>query len=406
VGNKMLNRFVAQRSVWGWMQERRSRLLLLVLTLVLAVLTLSNAVSSPAIAQTPIDQLQKQQSDLERKRSTVTEQRNRVQRQEKAAQTKLGGIQTHIKATNAQISTNEQKLKAATTRLNKLQGDLAKVEAGYQQRQFATIARLKFLQRQQHIQGWAILLQSQNLNDFLDRRYQLQRVYKGDRQTLAALKVQSENIEKNRRAVSSQKNTVALLTQELLAQKSEFQAQADAQKSNISRLKQDRNALEDAEEQLSRDSENIAALIQERLDEQARKNIAVVIPSSGLMGYPTNGPITSPFGDRMHPILGYVRFHAGLDFGADYGSPIFAAQSGTVILAGWYGGYGQCVIVDHGNGTTTFYAHTSDLYVSEGETVQRGQAIAAIGTSGLSTGPHLHFEVRVGGEPVNPISYF
>jgi murein DD-endopeptidase MepM/ murein hydrolase activator NlpD len=402
----MLNRFVAQRSVWGWERGQRSRLLILAFALALAVLTIGGSITSPVVAQTPIDQLQKQQNALEQKRSTVTEQRNRVQRQEKAAQTKLGGIQTHIKATNAQISTNEQKLKAATTRLNKLQGDLAKVEAGYQQRQFATIARLKFLQRQQHIQGWAILLQSQNLNDFLDRRYQLQRVYKGDRQTLAALKVQSKNIEKNRRAVSSQKNAVALLTQELLAQKSEFQAQADAQKTNISRLKQDRNALEDAEEQLSRDSENIAALIQERLDEQARKNIAVVIPSSGLMGYPTNGPITSPFGDRVHPILGYVRFHAGMDFGADYGSPIFAAQSGTVILAEWYSGYGQAVIIDHGNGVTTLYGHTSDLYVSAGDVVRRGQVIATIGSSGFSTGPHLHFEVRVGGEPVNPVNYF
>jgi murein DD-endopeptidase MepM/ murein hydrolase activator NlpD len=399
----MLNRFVERQAVPGWIKGK-SRIAISALTIALALFILTT--SAPVVAQTPIDQLQRQQSDLERKRATVTEQRDRVRRQENAAQTKLGGIQTHIKATSAQISANEQKLKAANQRLSQLQSDLSKVEAGYQQRQFATIARLKFLQRQQHIQGWAILLQSQNLNEFLDRRYQLQRVYKGDRQTLATLKTQSEKIEKNRRAVSTQKNTVALLTQELLAQKSEFQAQANAQKNNIDRLKQDRNALEAAEEQLSNDSNNIAALIQQRMDEQARSRIAVVIPSTGLMGYPTNGPITSPFGDRMHPILGYVRFHAGLDFGADYGSPIFAAQSGTVILAGWYGGYGQCVIVDHGNSTTTFYAHTSDLYVSEGESVQRGQAIAAIGTSGLSTGPHLHFEVRVGGEPVNPVNYF
>lgn len=403
-----MNRFVERQAVPGWTvpgwTKGKSPIAILALTIALALFILTT--SAPVAAQTPIDQLQRQQSDLERKRATVTEQRDRVRRQEKAAQAKLGGIQTHIKATSAQISANEQKLKAANQRLSQLQSDLSKVEAGYQQRQFATIARLKFLQRQQHIQGWAILLQSQNLNEFLDRRYQLQRVYKGDRQTLAALKNQSEKIEKNRRAVSTQKNTVALLTQELLAQKSEFQAQANAQKTNIDRLKQDRSALEAAEEQLSNDSNNIAALIQQRMDEQARSRIAVVIPSTGLMGYPTNGPITSPFGDRMHPILGYVRFHAGLDFGADYGSPIFAAQSGTVILSGWYGGYGQCVIVDHGNGTTTFYAHTSELYVSEGESVQRGQAIAAIGTSGLSTGPHLHFEVRVGGEPVNPVNYF
>ena len=399
----MLNRFARQPSIrrlfqgWG----------LFALSLVFALVWISVGSSMvPTLAQTPIDQLQQQQGDLERQRSTVTEQRDRIQRQEDSAQTKLGGIQTHIKATTTQISANQKKLQDASQRLNKLQSNLASVEAGYQQKQSATIARLKFLQRQQHVQGWAVLLQSQNLNEFFDRRYQLQRVYQGDRQTLTALKVQSDKIATQRRAVSTQKNTVALLTQELLAQKSQFQAEADTQKTNINRLRQDRGALEAAEDQLSKDSENIAALIQQRLAEQTRSNIAAVLPSTGLMGYPCNGPITSPFGDRMHPILGYVRFHAGLDFGADYGSPIFATKAGTVILAGWYGGYGQAVLIDHGGGVTTLYGHTSDLYVSEGDTVQRGQAIATIGSSGLSTGPHLHFEVRVSGEPVNPISYF
>jgi len=399
----MLNRFARQPSIRRLFQGRG----LFALSLVFALVWISVGSSMvPTLAQTPIDQLQQQQSDLERQRSTVTEQRDRIQRQEDSAQTKLGGIQTHIKATTTQISANQKKLQDASQRLNKLQSNLASVEAGYQQKQSATIARLKFLQRQQHVQGWAVLLQSQNLNEFFDRRYQLQRVYQGDRQTLTALKVQSDKIATQRRAVSTQKNTVALLTQELLAQKSQFQAEADTQKTNINRLRQDRGALEAAEDQLSKDSENIAALIQQRLAEQTRSNIAAVLPSTGLMGYPCNGPITSPFGDRMHPILGYVRFHAGLDFGADYGSPIFAAQAGTVILAGWYGGYGQAVLIDHGGGVTTLYGHASDLYVSEGDRVQRGQAIATIGSSGLSTGPHLHFEVRVSGEPVNPISYF
>ena len=399
----MLNRFARQPSIRRLFQGRG----LFALSLVFALVWISVGSSMvPTLAQTPIDQLQQQQGDLERQRSTVTEQRDRIQRQEDSAQTKLGGIQTHIKATTTQISANQKKLQDASQRLNKLQSNLASVEAGYQQKQSATIARLKFLQRQQHVQGWAVLLQSQNLNEFFDRRYQLQRVYQGDRQTLTALKVQSDKIATQRRAVSTQKNTVALLTQELLAQKSQFQAEADTQKTNINRLRQDRGALEAAEDQLSKDSENIAALIQQRLAEQTRSNIAAVLPSTGLMGYPCNGPITSPFGNRMHPILGYVRFHAGLDFGADYGSPIFAAQAGTVILAGWYGGYGQAVLIDHGGGVTTLYGHASDLYASEGDRVQRGQAIATIGSSGLSTGPHLHFEVRVSGEPVNPISYF
>jgi murein DD-endopeptidase MepM/ murein hydrolase activator NlpD len=390
----MLNRFVAPLS-----QGLSLRLIVFGFVLLLVL------PASSLFAQTPIDQLQQQQKTIEQRRSTVTEQRDRVHKQERSAQTKLGGIQTHLRTTTAQISVNEKKLKDASQRLNQLQKNLAVAESDFQSQQFATVARLKFLQQQRGATGWALLLQSQSLNEFLDRRYQLQRVFAADRKTLASLKDQSQKIEKQRRAVANQKNEIALLTQELHLQKSEFQAQANVQKANIDRLKKDRSALEAAEEQLARDSENIAALIQTRLTDQARRS-GVAIQSTGLMGYPCNGPITSPFGERVHPILGYVRFHAGLDFGDDYGSPIFAAQSGTVILAGWYGGYGQAVVIDHGGGITTLYGHSSDLYVSEGQTVQRGQTIASIGTSGLSTGPHLHFEVRVHGEPTNPINYF
>ncbi len=391
----MLNRFVAPLS---------QRLPLRLIGFGLILLLVLPASSLSTLAQTPIDQLQQQQKTIEQRRSTVTEQRDRIHKQERSAQTKLGGIQTNLRATTTQIAANEKKLKDASQRLNKLQANLAIAESDFQSQQFATVARLKFLQQQKGATGWALLLQSQSLNEFLDRRYQLQRVYAADRKNLASLKDQSEKIEKQRRAVSNKKNEIALLTQELHLQKSEFQAQANVQKANITRLKQDRGALEAAEEQLARDSENIAALIQTRLSDQARRS-GVAIQNTGLMGYPSNGPITSPFGDRMHPILGYVRFHGGLDFGDEYGSPIFAAQSGTVILAGWNGGYGQCVVINHG-GVTTLYAHSSELYVSEGETVQRGQAIAAVGSSGLSTGPHLHFEVRVSGERVNPINYF
>ena len=200
---------------------------------------------------------------------------------------------------------------------------------------------------------------------------------------------------------SRKKNEIALLTQQLQAQKADSEIEAESQKALISRLKSDRRALEAAESQLSKDSETVTALIQQKV----AANSGVMLRGTGQMVHPCAAIITSSFGWRLHPILGYEKFHSGIDFGADYGALIAAADRGTVIFAGWYGGYGNAVIVDHGGGITTLYGHTSDLYVSEGQSVQRGQAIAAVGSTGFSTGPHLHFEVRRDGAPIDPMAF-
>ena len=119
---------------------------------------------------------------------------------------------------------------------------------------------------------------------------------------------------------------------------------------------------------------------------------------------PVNGPITSYFGYRYHPILHFTRFHAGLDIGAGWGSPIVAAGDGQIVSAGWAGGYGREVRIAHGGGIVSLYGHMSEIVASPGSYVRRGQLIGYVGSSGLSTGPHLHFEVRQGGTPVNPLS--
>jgi murein DD-endopeptidase MepM/ murein hydrolase activator NlpD len=125
--------------------------------------------------------------------------------------------------------------------------------------------------------------------------------------------------------------------------------------------------------------------------------------TSGLM-MPVAGPITSYFGYRYHPILHFTRFHAGLDIGASWGSPIVAAADGQVAAAGWGGGYGREVQIAHGGGITSVYGHMSEVVAQAGTYVRRGQLIGYVGSSGLSTGPHLHFEVRQGGQPVNPLA--
>ena len=124
--------------------------------------------------------------------------------------------------------------------------------------------------------------------------------------------------------------------------------------------------------------------------------------SNGRFSWPVTGVITSPFGWRSNPFGGGPEFHQGRDIAAPTGTTITAAAAGTVIMAQWYGGYGNYILIDHGNHYSTGYGHCSAIYVSVGQVVQRGQAIGAVGSTGYSTGPHVHFEVRINGKPVDP----
>src|SRR5689334_14477812 len=122
------------------------------------------------------------------------------------------------------------------------------------------------------------------------------------------------------------------------------------------------------------------------------------------MMMPVDGHITSYFGNRYHPILHFTRFHAGLDIGASWGSPIVATADGRITSAGWAGGYGREVQIAHAGGLTSLYGHMSEIVAAAGSFVRAGQLIGYVGSSGLSTGPHVHFEVRENGTPVNPLS--
>jgi murein DD-endopeptidase MepM/ murein hydrolase activator NlpD len=133
-------------------------------------------------------------------------------------------------------------------------------------------------------------------------------------------------------------------------------------------------------------------------------NAARPAPVESGLAMPAQGPITSYFGYRYHPILHFTRFHAGVDIGAGWGSPIVAAGDGQVVGAGWAGGYGREVQIAHGGGLVSLYGHMSEIVASPGSFVHRGQLIGYVGSSGLSTGPHLHFEVRQNGTPLNPLA--
>jgi murein DD-endopeptidase MepM/ murein hydrolase activator NlpD len=364
--------------------------------------------ADPSPSPPSADTLQQMHKTIDQERSQLQKERDRISEIEKTVQTQLNTIEKNIQVTDSAYQDYAAQIELANTNLRAVQEELAIAERSYYQKQAATIARLRFLQRQRQTGfGWDILLKSQNLNEFLDRRRHVKLLFAADRKILASLKAESDRINQQKIQVETQKNQIALLTQRLLVQKVQYQAQLDAQQQLMNRLKTDKQALEAAQAQLSIDSRNIGILIRRQVGAANKARFPYTGNlNNGLLLFPSDAEITSNFGWRRHPILGYRRFHSGIDFGASYGSTIRAAEGGRVIFAGWYGGYGNTVIINHGGGITTLYGHTSKLYVNEGQTVQPGDAIAAVGSTGLSTGPHLHFEVRQDGEPVDPLPYF
>ncbi|MDB9520054.1 peptidoglycan DD-metalloendopeptidase family protein [Roseofilum reptotaenium CS-1145] len=361
-----------------------------------------NAIAS---ASPSVDQLQQQQEQLEQDQKLISKEQGRLKHLEKAAQEHLKGLEGTLKLTKSQLKGIEDQIEGTTQNLDRLKGEIHTQKLEYQDLAEGAIARFQFLQRQPRHSGLSILLQSETLTDFLSRRHRLTQLALADRQLLLTVKTALDETQQQTLDVEQTYNQLLLMRQQLVNQKSDYQTQSQVQVQLIERLNSDQQALEAAHLQLQKDSQNLETLIRERLETSSLSLRKVLKLKPGKMLTPSYGEFSSNFGWRTHPIFGYQRFHAGMDFAADYGAPIYAAQNGIVLYAGWYGGYGNTVILDHGNGITSLYAHASQVYVREGQSVTQGDVIAATGSTGLSTGPHLHFEVRENGTPVDPMNY-
>lgn len=372
------------------------------LVLMIMAIAISFTVGIRPVQAQSVEELQNYQGFVEQQRQIIQKQQQQINALTKPAQSRLEALRRNVRVTDAQIKDNETKIRQAREQLQKLSMRLQELEYDLNKRRDATSARLRYLQRQQLQRWWVALLSSRDLNQFADRRRQIERIYNSDRQLLEELTKRSLSVEKQRNQVVAQGNQLDLLTQKLKYQKANIESEVVAQQNAIDRLKSDRLALTQAEDRLAEDSRRLSQIILAKVQPYSG---LVLPPGTGQLMYPTIGPVTSNFGWRTHPILGTERFHSGIDFGADYGSLIYASESGRVIYADWYGGYGNAVIIDHGNGITTLYAHCSELYVKDGDVVAKGQPISAVGSTGFSTGPHLHFELRANGEPIDPSAY-
>ena len=228
-------------------------------------------------------------------------------------------------------------------------------------------------------------------------------IIKRDYDKMISAKTKAEKIAKLKKDIESRKKYLAQSIKSINSQQRNLQYAINQNQSMINKLKTNRAYYEKTERELAKQSENLQNMIS-----KTGSSSTVKTSSTGFMK-PIGGRITSPFGWRTHPIFNSRTFHSGVDIGGPYRGNIVASNSGKVIYAGWYGGYGKVVILDHGvvNGSpiTTLYAHMDSIKVKVGDYVNKGQVVGYEGTTGYSTGPHCHFEVRVNGKPNNPLNY-
>jgi murein DD-endopeptidase MepM/ murein hydrolase activator NlpD len=246
-----------------------------------------------------------------------------------------------------------------------------------------------------------VLLRSRTVHDYMSRSYYAQRMAESDAKLVDGIKADQRQLADDKRALDLETAETARLKVQREKEQTQLSADIARRRILLDQVEQQREAMEEALDQMESASRDIESEIR-ALQQTPRGRARLSRAWTGSFIKPADGPITSGFGSRYHPILHRTRMHTGIDIGAGYGAQIHAAGAGEVIFAGYRGGYGNCVIIDHGGGVSTLYGHCSSLNVSEGQQVSQGQSIARVGSTGLATGPHLHFEVRHNGTPVDP----
>nr|WP_306220410.1 M23 family metallopeptidase [Cohnella sp. WQ 127256] len=249
-----------------------------------------------------------------------------------------------------------------------------------------------------------VLLSAASFSDFLNRYDAVESIAAQDRNILDEKKKYTEDVTELLKQRETDLEEVKKLYAEAKQHKAELQQEEGDKEVMMSKLAKD---IEEMEEISEESEKELTKLAKEALALIAKKNRIKDYYKGGKLGMPLKSDyrLSSPFGYRTHPITGKKKLHAGMDMAAPKGTPIYAAESGVVTIAQSWSGYGNCVIIEHGGGLGTLYGHMSQILVKKGETVKRGQKIGLVGSTGQSTGNHLHFEVRKNSEPVNPAPY-
>jgi murein DD-endopeptidase MepM/ murein hydrolase activator NlpD len=332
---------------------------------------------------------------------------------------KLAAVRRQQRQVTRQLTRLDGRVNQSETRLQQVARDRAELDADLRQtrqacheadrrlsgRRDMVADRLVAIYEQGDVSPLEVLLESESFDDFNNRMYLLDQVVARDTEVLAGYEAALNMAEERRRELDERQLQLAQVQQREQQEKEAASRERESTARQKVALLRDQATYERQLAEMEQDSREITAMLRRR-DQNRGGGQPEVSPWRGGLMRPVPGGITSGYGYRRHPIYKVRKKHTGVDMTASHGTPIKAAADGVVVHASRWGGYGNCVIIDHGGGLATLYAHCSTLNVSVGSKVKQGGVIAKAGSTGLSTGPHLHFEVRRGGDPVDPSGVF
>lgn len=364
--------------------------------------------------QSELKKLQQQEKAAKKRIEDANQKIRRLSHERDAVNRQIRDLDTKIGRAEARLNRLNGKIKDTKQRLDQARKELAEAEERVAKRDELLKSRVRFMYENGHLSYLEVLFGANSFTDLLDRMQAIQLIINQDFQLLEKQKADRDAIAQKKTEIEQHLASLQKLKEEAAALKAKLEQEQQRKKALVAQIV---NAIEETEEVEEEERARLIALAAERskLQQQLRNAQRTRITSSrsytgsGVFTWPvpSSTRVTSDFGYRIHPIYKTRRMHAGIDIGAPQGTPIVAAESGVVLVAGWSGGYGNTVIIDHGGGVWTLYGHIrhGGILVRVGQEVSRGQKIAEVGSTGNSTGPHLHFEVLVNGNPISPWNY-
>ncbi|MBR5328795.1 MAG: peptidoglycan DD-metalloendopeptidase family protein [Firmicutes bacterium] len=375
-------------------------LLFLVIAVVLAIGT--------GVYAGKVDDLQNQKQEIDSQIKDKQEDLEANKDAQDAAQAQLDAINANLEAVQAEITRLYNELAIAEENLARQQEEYNEIKANLDQSQKALQNRVNAIYRNGDISYWDVLFSSENVQDFISGFIFLTKIVEEDQKIIDSIRENKILAEEKLHELQVTRNEIVALQIEKEAEEAEYAKQAEAKLALLDVLESEQAALEKEIDEMEAQSGSIASEINSYYASLSASDPGYTYTGSGIFTWPlsTGGTLTSNYGYRIHPISGVRKMHTGIDLAAPAGTPIVAAESGTVSLVRKLGtGYGWYVVVSHGSNISTLYAHMSSIIVTQGQVVSRGQKLGGVGTTGSSTGNHLHFEVRVNGSHVSPWGY-